>query len=117
MTAPERACLALALLAGCFIATVELHATEVTATLGLLIVLGLLLGFASPRRFWLWALVIGGSVPAAYVSAAIFHITPRELPQPEGIVTNVGVGVFTVSAAMIATAIGAAIARSASRTA
>ncbi len=117
MTAAERAYFLLALVAGWFIATVELHTTEVTITVGLLIVLGLLLGFASRRLFWLWAVVIGGSVPAAYIAAAIFHLTPRELPQPEGIGTDVGVGFFTVAASMIAAAIGAAIAKATSRTA
>jgi len=53
----------------------------------------------------------------AYVAAVIFNITPRELPQPEGIITDVLVGAFTVAASMIAAAIGAMIARSVSRTA
>jgi uncharacterized membrane protein (Fun14 family) len=117
MNTADRAYLGLAVLAGCFIAYVELHTTEVTATLGLLIVVGLFLGFARRRLFWLWAVVIGASVPVAYVAAVIFNITPRELPQPEGIITDVLVGAFTVAASMIAAAIGAMIARSVSRTA
>ncbi len=117
MTASERACLGLTILAGTFVGIVELHTTEVTATVGLLVVLGMLLGFSSRRLFWLWAVVVGGSVPAAYVVAAIFHITPRELPQPEGLATDVGVGVLTVAATMVAAATGAAIARSTSTTA
>lgn len=40
MNTADRAYLGLAVLAGCFIAYVELHTTEVTATLGLLIVVG-----------------------------------------------------------------------------
>ena len=110
MTRSERACLALALLAGGFVATVELHTTEVTLTIAVLAGSSLILGFVGPRWFWLWGVFLGSSVPGAYLAAAILQITPRELPQPVGIATDIEVGLFTIAVATIASAIGAAAA-------
>jgi hypothetical protein len=107
-------CLALALLGGALIGYVELHTTEVTPTVALIVLIGVLLGFGSRRYFWLCGVIVGASVPLAYVAAALFGITPVERPQPAGELTYVEVGAFTIAVAVIASASGAAIARFAS---
>ena len=115
MPASDRICLVLALGAAAFIGFVELHSTEVTPTVGLIVLAASLLGFARRRWHWVWGTLIGAAVPAAYVFAAVFGVTPREWPQPEGFATDVGVGTFTLAAGLIASALGAMLSKASSR--
>jgi hypothetical protein len=103
------------LLAGAFIGDVELHTTEPTVTVALIGLFGLLAGFAQPRLFWLSGLILGASVPAAYAFAATVHFAPREWPQPEGVLTNLSVGAFTLVVGLIAACVGAMAARATAR--
>ena len=98
-------CLGLALIAGGFAATVDMHATDVQATVLTLLVLGVLLGFAQPRRWWLWGIAEGGTIPLAYVVAPSLGITPRAWPEP-----STFAALLAVLPAFVATALGAALA-------
>jgi hypothetical protein len=116
MTASDRACFGLAVLAGSYAGVTGLHATDMSPVLGLLVVTGALLGFAGRRLFWLWALVVGGSVPLADCAAALFHVTRSDMSLAEGFATDFAFGTIAVAVAMIAAAAGASLALVTSRT-
>lgn len=109
----DRSCLGLSFLAACFVGFVELHTTEVSATLATILVTGTLLGFARPRLFWVWALPLGGAVPFAYAVAVLLAITPASWPQPGGLLCYVGIDLVTLGVAMLACGSGALVSNSA----
>jgi hypothetical protein len=110
----DLAAIAVSLAAASFVGFIELHTTEVTATIATLLLTGGLLGFASPRLFWLWPILLGSAVPLSYGVAAVVGIAPREIPQPDSVTTHVAVGAFAIVVAGIASGIGAMLARSTS---
>jgi len=111
MRANDWAVACIVLLASAFVGYVELHTTEPSVTVAFIVAFALLAGVAKRRLCWLSGLVIGGAVPAAYAFAALAHVRPREFPQPDGLLTNISVGAFTVIVGVVAAACGATIAR------
>jgi hypothetical protein len=114
VTERERVCLGLAGGAALFTGFVELHATEVSATLGLIIVSGILLGFAERHRFWLWGVVVGLAVPVAHVMDVSLRTIPGGRGDPLGLATIPLLGLLTVGVAVIASGAGALLARASS---
>jgi hypothetical protein len=57
----------LALLGSLVVGTIDSHASEVQATLMVMLPITFALGFIQPKRAWLWALIIGLSVPFGYL--------------------------------------------------
>lgn len=57
----------LALIGAVVVGTIDSHASEVQATLMIMLPITFALGFIEPKRAWLWALIIGLSVPLSYL--------------------------------------------------
>jgi hypothetical protein len=76
-------CAALALVTGIFTAWVDVHNNEVQPAVLLLLLFGMLLGFAQPRGAWRWGLITGGCIPAAYFVLPLVGVTSvGQLPVP-----------------------------------
>jgi hypothetical protein len=71
-----------ALAAGLYTAYVDFHATEVSATMLVVVSTSFVLGFLYGRLAWLWAVIIAGCLTAAHVLAPSlrlwFGISPRD---------------------------------------
>ncbi len=78
--------LLLALLGGLFVGYIDSHASEVQATLMVMLPITFVLGFIEPKRAALWALIVGLSVPVSYLwlLATGQHYTA---PPPNGFTT------------------------------
>jgi hypothetical protein len=63
---------ALAIVCGCVISYIDFHASEVQATLLVILVCNSLLGFFWPKRAWRQALLVGVCLPAIHVIAFSF---------------------------------------------
>ncbi len=75
--------LLLSLIFALLINLIDQRATEVQATLMVLLPLCFLLGLLHPRRAWLWALIIGLSLPfTALLSLATGWFPLQEIPTP-----------------------------------
>ena len=53
----------------------------------LLILFGIMLGFARPHRAWLWGMISGLALPLFYLLALAVGIRPHVLPQPNVLVS------------------------------
>lgn len=97
----------LALLAAVIIDAVDVHATEVQATLMVLLPATFLLGLLHPRRAWLWALIIGLSIPLTYLLAGPLGIVTAEPPSPPytGLIVLVPAFIGTYAGVLAAAAI------------
>ena len=62
-----------AILAGTFAAYVDFHATEVQATLLVLMATTFVLGYAAPKGAWRWALIIAALLPAMHLASVVLH--------------------------------------------
>jgi len=84
VTASERpahdaACAALAAAAGLGIGWLDLHTTEVTVTVVLLLAAGFALGLWRPRAAWRWAVLIAMGLP---VTAAVAKVSGLRTAEP-----------------------------------
>ena len=70
----------LAIIGSLFIATIDSRATEVYATLMVMLPIAFVLGFIEPKRAWMWALIIGLSVPAGFLWHIVMASTYVEPP-------------------------------------
>ena len=59
--------LVLAIIGSVFVGYIDSHATEVQATLMVMLPITFALGFIQPKRAWLWALIVGFSIPAGFL--------------------------------------------------
>lgn len=59
--------LVLALIGALFVGYIDSHASEVQATLMVMLPITLVLGFIEPKRAALWALIVGLSIPVTYL--------------------------------------------------
>jgi hypothetical protein len=75
-------CALLALGAGVIAAWADFHVDEPQPAATLLILFGLMLGFARPHRAWLWGMISGLSIPLFYVLALEAGFSPRTIPEP-----------------------------------
>jgi hypothetical protein len=78
----DLAILPLVVAAATFTGWVDINAREVQPTVALLLLFTALLAFARPYRPWRWALLMGASIPLAYVLAPLLGIAPRAQPEP-----------------------------------
>jgi hypothetical protein len=62
-----------AILAGTFAAYVDFHATEVQATLLVLMATSFMLGYVVPKGAWRWALIIAALLPAMHLASVALH--------------------------------------------
>jgi hypothetical protein len=106
MSRRDWTCLGLAVAAGAFATYVDTNSAEVQPTVLSLLVMGVLLGFAQPKRWWLWGLVTGATLPLAYGGAALAGVSLRWWPQP-----NVGASALAIVPSMIAAGFGAFVAK------
>lgn len=68
-----------AILAGSVAAYVDFHATEVQATLLVLLAMSFILGCLMPKGAWRWALMIAVVLPSAHLAALVLHgVYPNE---------------------------------------
>ena len=76
----------LALLGALLVGTIDSHASEVQATLMVMLPITFILGFLDPKRAVLWGLIVGLSVPVGYLwlLATGQHYTD---PPPNGFTT------------------------------
>jgi hypothetical protein len=109
----DYAAFVLAIAAGAYAGFIELHTTEVSATLITVLIVSSLLGFGNPRWFALWAAIVGLSVPASYGVAALIGVTPTSWPEPPGLGTYLFMGAVTLATAAAAGAAGALLSRAA----
>ena len=110
MRASECSRFGLALLMAALVATVEVNATEVTATLLTIVASAGLLGLVQPRNFWLYTIPIGSAGPVAYATCALLRIQPRSWPEPGGALCYAAIELVTMTVALIAGRAGVAIA-------
>ncbi len=75
-------CALLALIAGAIAAWADFHTDDPQPAATLLILFGIMLGFARPHRAWLWGMISGLSLPLFYLFALAAGIRPHSLPQP-----------------------------------
>ncbi len=75
----------LALIGALFIGYIDSRASEVLATLMIMLPIAFALGFIEPRRAWLWALIIGLSVPVTYLF--VLSTGQRYADPPSGYMT------------------------------
>jgi hypothetical protein len=68
--------LPLAILSGLVIGSVDYTATEVQATLLVLLPVGFLFGMIAPRRARAWALILGLAIPLVHVIGHMLNIRP-----------------------------------------
>jgi hypothetical protein len=68
--------IALAILLGLAIGSIDYTASEVQATLLVLLPVGFLFGLAAPRRAWRWALLLGLAIPVVHVAGHMLNIRP-----------------------------------------
>ena len=69
-------CVISALVFAVTIGWVDLHSAEVQWSVLFLLLFSCLLGLASPGAAWLWAAIVGLSVPAAHLLARLTGISP-----------------------------------------
>ncbi len=62
-----------AILAGSFAAYIDFHATEVQATLLVLIATSFMLGYVVPKGAWRWALIIAALLPTIHLASFVLH--------------------------------------------
>jgi len=62
-----------AILAGTLAAYVDFHATEVQATLLVLLATSFMLGYAASKGAWRWALIIAALLPAMHLGSVVLH--------------------------------------------
>ncbi len=96
----------LAFLAGSIAAWADMHNDEPQPAAALLILFGMILGFARPHRAWLWAVIAGLSLPIWYLAAPIVGITPRTAPEPISFASA-----LAVVPALIGAAVGVALSK------
>lgn len=72
----------IAILSAILLGYVDLHAKEVQGTVLVLLILTFIFGFLEPRRAWLWALILGLSIYAAYIIGPMLGVYPWETPKP-----------------------------------
>jgi hypothetical protein len=60
---------------------IDIHSTEVLPSILCLLIFSGVLGMLSPKWAWLWALLIGLSIPTAYFIAAAIHYAPADPPR------------------------------------
>jgi hypothetical protein len=61
---------------------IDFHATEVQATVGVLLIFTFIFGFASPRQTWRWALCIGIGVPLLHILNSLLRLPPPYPVEP-----------------------------------
>ena len=115
MTSRNLAYASAALLAGALCGFVDLRTTEVTSTLVVLLFCGFVLGLVRPRRFWLFALILGACVPLAHVAGPFLRIRPAESDHMGGLAGTIAVGAFAAFVAACGAGTGALIAAATGR--
>jgi hypothetical protein len=78
--------LILAIIGSIFVGYIDSHATEVQATLMVMLPITFALGFIQPKRAVLWALIVGLSIPGAF----LWHLAMGRTyaaPPPNGFTT------------------------------
>ena len=76
----------LAILGSLFTGYIDSHASEVQATLMVMLPITFVLGFIQPKQAWLWALIVGLSVPLSYLVVLITGAHYSN-PPPNGFTT------------------------------
>jgi len=76
----------LALIGSGFTGYIDSHASEVQATLMVMLPITFSLGFIQPKRAWLWALIVGLSVPVSYLLVLVSGAHYNN-PPPNGFTT------------------------------
>jgi hypothetical protein len=99
MNSRDLVSIALAPLGSVFCGYEDMRTTEVTSTFVVLLFWGLVLGLVHPRRFWLFAFVIGLGVPLMRVAGPSVGIIPSESDHSGGILGLLAIGAITVLSA------------------
>ena len=80
MRTPTTLVLVLAIIGSVFVGYIDSHATEVQATLMVMLPITFALGFIQPKRAWLWALIVGFSIPVGFLWHMLMGATYVEPP-------------------------------------
>jgi len=81
---------------------VSIRTSEVQPAVLVIAVVCMILGFATPKFAWLWAIIVGLGVFAAYVFAAMIHYPVKSPPEP-----NIYASLIALAPAFVAAYIGA----------
>jgi hypothetical protein len=102
---PERRAMALSAAVGLAIGLLDIARLDARASIILLVTAGLAFAAWSPRRFWLWGLLVGAGVPLVWLVADAFGYRPLLSPTPA-----LGATVLSFVPAMLAAWCGTVVA-------
>ena len=91
-----------ALMGSALAGIVSLRTNEVQPAVFVIAVVCMILGFATPKFAWLWAIIVGIGVFASYVIAGIVHYPVKYPPEP-----NIYASLIALAPAFVAAYIGA----------
>ncbi len=89
---------------GLFAGWVDFHSQEVQPCVLCLLVGGVAMGLAYPKRAWRWGVVLGVSIPVAWITGLALGGTPAFMPRP-----NLAATLLALIPALMAVYIGAGL--------
>jgi len=104
-----------AIAGGAFIGYADSHSDDVFITLGILIAFSFVLGFAGPRRPWLWAPLVGMWVPVLDAVLPRFGLAPREPGPSSSFLSFLAVTALVMAVCFAGAFLGALLGRAARR--
>lgn len=89
-------CAALAIVIGLGIGWLDLHTTEVSVTIGALLLAGLFMGLLQPAAAWRWAVLLALGLPVMGVAALLLHLPTAEPVHPDPRIAFIALGLSLV---------------------